>query len=443
MRQSMFAFLILAVVFLAPVAIALDEGNNEAAPAKIIRYEEGKVLLRGRMEGNAVAVKQGEDVTFELSVENAGEEPNVPYFICWERKGDDGITSNGKEQWKGSPLFIVTSMDKPGFVRITASIQDADGKELKGDKAHFWGGFGVDIENIPNPEEPKDFDRFWEEQKARLNEVPLVADMKKVSKEGNPVDVYAVTVACTAPLPVTGYLAIPAGAENGSLPIHVIYFGYGVSAHRPPNPNNAKAIFFWVNAHGYELDREDQYYRDFHSWISDHVDGKSIGYAFSPHENQNPRTCYFNGMTQRLMRSLQFVKTLPQWNGKDLIVEGGSQGGLQTIWAASLDHDVTLARPGIPWGCDFEGELLERLQGGWRIHFAPGLRYYDCIFHARRIKCRVDVTRAGLGDYVCPPSGVALMFNNLNCPKTIRWVQGSTHGYVPPNADVFLVEKLP
>ena len=47
-------------------------------------------------------------------------------------------------------------------------------------------------------------------------------------------------------------------------------------------------------------------------------------------------------------------------------------------------------------------------------------------------KCRVEITRAGLGDYCCPPSGVAILFNNIPGPKKINWVQGSTHGYVPP-----------
>ena len=38
----------------------------------------------------------------------------------------------------------------------------------------------------------------------------------------------------------------------------------------------------------------------------------------------------------RVMRSLQFVKSLPQWDGKNLQANGGSQGGLQTVWAAAL-----------------------------------------------------------------------------------------------------------
>ncbi len=49
----------------------------------------------------------------------------------------------------------------------------------------------------------------------------------------------------------------------------------------------------------------------------------------------------------------------------------------------------------------------------------------------------MDVTRAGLGDYTCPPTGVAAFYNNLTCPKKIKWVQGSTHGYMPPSSEKY------
>ena len=42
------------------------------------------------------------------------------------------------------------------------------------------------------------------------------------------------------------------------------------------------------------------------------------------------------------------------------------------------------------------------------------------------------MTRAGLGDYTCPPSGLAAYYNAVKTPKSILWVQGSTHGLVPP-----------
>jgi cephalosporin-C deacetylase-like acetyl esterase len=186
------------------------------------------------------------------------------------------------------------------------------------------------------------------------------------------------------------------------------------------------AITFDVNAHGYELGRDQEYYNEFFS--------DKPRYAFDIEENKNPETAYFMGMAYRVMRALEYVKSLPEWNGKDLVVTGGSQGGLQTVWAAALDHDVTRAEASIPWCCDFAGpEKFGRING-WRPKYVRGLDYFDCINMAKRIPetCYFKVPRAGLGDYTCPPSGIAILFNNVKGPKEIKWVQGSTHGYTPP-----------
>ena len=186
-----------------------------------------------------------------------------------------------------------------------------------------------------------------------------------------------------------------------------------------------------MNAHGFKLNQPKEYYDNFTNEI------KSNGqiYAFDPKQNSNPETAYFNGMAMRVMRSLEFLKSLPQWDGKNLTAAGGSQGGLQTVWAAGLDSDVTLAKPDIPWCSDMKGDSKGRIRG-WFPPYVDALGYYDTINHAKRIKCPVEITRAGLGDYTCPPSGVAILYNNIKSPKKIRWFQGSTHGYVPPNPQI-------
>ena len=80
------------------------------------------------------------------------------------------------------------------------------------------------------------------------------------------------------------------------------------------------------------------------------------------------------------------------------------------------------------------GPAVGRNHGEWFIKWVPALGYYDPVNMAKRIpkSCKVDVGRAGIGDYTCPPTGVAAFYNNLSCPKRIVWWQGSTHGYVPP-----------
>ena len=103
-----------------------------------------------------------------------------------------------------------------------------------------------------------------------------------------------------------------------------------------------------------------------------------------------------------------------------------------------MDPDVTEADSSITWCCDFAGPTIGRL-GGWRPQYVPALGYYDAANHGKRIKCKTVISRAGLGDYTCPPSGLAVLYNNIKAPKKIKWVQGSTHGFVPKNPQQWII----
>ena len=401
----------------------------------IVKLDPNKISLRG--ETAKVFYVPGEEMIFNFYV-NYGDQPAPfkPYLLRWSRIGDDRKKISGVETViPGKPIVVKTSSDQPGFVKFRADLLDYKGCIIKQFvhgrlcNVSFDGATGVEPEKLQSAVvEPVDFDQFWTKQKAKLDAVPLKYDMKKISKPGSKVEVYAVSIDCAGPRPVTGYLSIPADAKAKSLPALASYPGYGIQAQPIPKRCPEDQIRFCLNAHGYDLGKDQTYYKEFSASI------KSNGnrYAFDLKQNSNPETAYFNGMALRVMRSLQFLKSLPQWNGKDLVVTGGSQGGLQAVWAAGLDSDVSLASISIVWCCDLAGSTQGRIVG-WRPVYVPALNYYDAVFHAKRIKCPVVISRAGLGDYICPPSGLAILYNNLKSPKKIIWIQGSTHGFVPQN----------
>lgn len=411
---------------------------------EVVLLDPQKTSLTGSC-GDKMLFAPGEEMVFTLKADFQGQKPTSDYFVKWSRTGDDGKKASGKAKVvDGEPIVIKTSLDKPGFVRIYATLVDRNGRNVmkrdpkRGNSSpvFFDGGAGVEIDKLQGVPEPEDFDAFWAKQKAKLDAVPVKAEMKK-ARTGKRADVYAVKVDCAGPRPVTGYLTIPINAKEKSLPAIVNYPGYGTRVQQAPGDGAGNAIVFTINAHGYDLGQDAAYYKKFFDGIRSN--GK--GYAFDKKQNSDPETAYFNGMALRVMRSLQFVKTLPQWNGKDLRANGGSQGGLQTIWAAALDPDVNNATPWIPWCCDLGGITKGRLAAGWRLEYTRALDYFDPINHAKRIKCPVFITRAGLGDYTCPPSGVAILYNNIKSPKKIVYVQGSTHGYVPPKAQKYVQEQ--
>ena len=383
-----------------------------------------KAELRGVTDKAPVSYKVGEPIDFTVTLTNAEIPADAQYFVKWTRTGDDGKKESGME-----PIANNGSFAKPGFVRIEAKVVDAQGKDVKRDgvapgenwfghkEVFFSGGAAADIAKLKQGEaEPKDFDAFWAKQKAELKKVPMKVKRWEVKSPKDSVHMYAVQIDCAGGRPVTGYLSIPKRCDNGAmkLPARIEFDGYGTGIQRAPKHCWFDwQINFHINAHGYDLEKDGDYYKQFFESIKSN--GK--GYAFDPQQNADPEKAYFHGMALRVMRALEFVKTRGEWNGKDLIVEGGSQGGLQTSWAAGLDKDVTLARPYITWGCNWGFVDGTRIRGPWHIPWAPGLGYYDAVSHIARAKCRVEITRAGLGDYTCPPSGLALFYNAIKAPK--------------------------
>ncbi len=393
----------------------------------------------GTTDKNPLEYAPGEEMTFSLQVLDAGK-PADGVHVRWTRTGDDEKTAQGEAiSSVNEPILVKTSLDVPGFVYVLAVVVDENGKPIPRasnpqycKNVEFYGGAGVSLDKIQGAPEPEDFDKFWTKQKARLAEVPMDVELVPVESGDPNVLCWDVKVSCVGK-PVSGYLCVPKDAAEKSLPAKVSYIGYGYSSAHKPVAEGKTAIAFNVNAHGYLNGQPQEYY--------DELARTTLrGYGFSNEENQNPETAYFNGMILRVIRSLQFVKSLPEWNGKDLIVSGGSQGGFQSISAAGLDPDVSECYANVAWCLDLSGATAFHRLGGWRPAWTEALGYYDPCNHAKRIHARMFLS-AGLGDYVCPPSGQMVLYNNLNCEKELIFKQGCTHGYTMPNCPTYTISN--
>ena len=423
--------------------------------------------IKGTTDKNPVTYKAGEKMTFTLSLEGLdGQIPDGEYFLAWERSGDDGLREKGRLPATDKPFVYETKIGKPGFVRLQANVVDKDGKRymktFTGDtttpegkaamnrferqnKAIFFdGGAGADIETLRTEPEPKDFDEFWTKQFARLDKVPVKAETIEIPCENPKARLYAVRVDCAGLRPVTGYLSVPKAVDGGAMfPARLETHGYSGDScmHQTPTSACDGEIVLNINAHGLKLVEFGATEADTKA-LRWEIRSHDMTYAFDPKQNADPETAYFNGMVLRVKRALQYLKTVKGWNGKDLIASGGSQGGLQTIWAAACGEGVTRAESSITWNCDMytNGKLrkdakLDLARDGWYIPWVDALGYYDAAIFAKRIpaSCRTVIPRAGLGDYCCPPAGLAKLWNNIPGNKEIKWVQGSQHGYVPPS----------
>ncbi len=333
----------------------------------------------------------------------------------------------------GAPLELSYKSDKAGWCYFCIVLLDENGsviqdpgtgnKQLR--KKHLATEFGA----IFSPDEiiaadymPADFDDFWAAERKRLDqckmEATLVPQKVDARYEGK-VELYAVSIACLGRAPVTGYLTVPVGAKAKSLTAIIDYESHVLQD--PPRhiaceaSMNANALAFSVSWHGMETGHPDE-------WYVKHIN--EIFLENGRHNAQDPIKWFFHDMYYRVMRALDYVKSRPEWNGKDLIVRGGSLGGIQTLAAAALDKDVTLAIISVPSACDYNAQAVGRVpQGAFRAPEARHLlidnpeilksvSYHDGVNFARRINCETYVC-TGFADETCYPSNVFSMYNAL------------------------------
>jgi cephalosporin-C deacetylase-like acetyl esterase len=403
-------------------ALACSAAAWCAAPKKdgnVYTTGLGKYEVVARTDRADARAKLGDEVKIAVRIDS--ELPgfaSAQLFVNGVERGEARILKFGEE------TEFVTVAETPGTVSVLCTVLDAKKKVVRNAHRHpLFGGLGVLIspEKIApaNPNCPADFDEFWAKKRAELDAVPVRATRNEVEltpaqKEKHPsVVCYDVQVDCAGGAPVSGYLCMPRGAEPKSLPAIVVYHGSGVKSAQKQLRYGSRAIAFDVNAHGIDNGKSKEFYGDLSK-------GALKGYSlrdFGDHEK-----CYFTGMYMRVMRALDYVKSLPEWNGKVLIVTGPSQGGGQSLAAAALDPQVTLCSAGVPALCDLGGTLANR-RPGWPVYLLPPEKrgapafigeaaYVDGVFFARRIKCPILLS-TGLIDNVCHTAAVYSAYNSL------------------------------
>ncbi len=380
----------------------------------------------GNTDKDALSYKCGENINFTIQLYDGDKiKEGVP--LKWIITSDDGAparsgtTVSGKE-----PLKLTTKCDKPGFVRVRVFHLDENGKQKKGkkwNKKAFQGGAGVEVEKIcTSTEEPADFDEFWSRQLKELAKVPekcVIVKNEKLSKKFKNHNVFELTVDCLGK-PAKAWLSIPKNADKKSLPINISLHGYGVGRELPYILDNA--ICLRVARHSCELMSDGKYYANLKK-------GELKGFGLSAKINKNPENCYFKFMLLRDYKTLAWVKkNVPEWNGKDITVRGGSMGGFRSIFLSYLDKDITECRPNVPWMTDlwaFDNNTT-RQKCEFRPQWTPSIRYFDATFAIKRVKCPVYIT-AWLGDYTCPPAGIMALYNNSKTKTTIDFGQNGIH----------------
>lgn len=436
MRHSMIRSSVLAALMLCGTALPLTAQEKEP-----IKKEEPKIenySLRIATDKPDAIYKKGETITFTAELLKDGKP--APGLKLSYRLSENGNWDKFLEAKSDKQLTATAKLDKPGWVSIEVFAIGPDGKKLKNPKrknVNLKAEIGAMVDPLEITEsapEPKDFDAFWKAQRELLDKIPVEAERVEVpvpKKYKDNVVCYDVKVKCAGPAPVSGYLSMPKNAKKGSLPATVSFHGAGVRSAYKNLKGGSSRIAFDVNAHGILNGQPKEYYDNLNK-------GVLRGYRTQGKENRD--TVYFKDMFLRVMRALDYVKSLPEWDGKTLVVHGGSQGGAQAIVAAALDPQVTFCNAGVPALGDHAGRLAGR-RPGWPcyvnkknlndadLEVIDAVKYYDHVYFAKRIRCETYFY-TGFVDFVCAPTSVYAAYNNLpkNIVKHIQTTPTGGHG---------------
>lgn len=328
----------------------------------------------------------------------------------------------GSIKLKGGKAEIeIGSMDKLGFRDCRMCIESG-GRTYK---HHIKVGFSPD-EIQPYTQMPQDFKAFWNEALEEQDKCPMIPEVKYIEEySSDNVECYLVKIQCFRPGQfVYGYLTKP--GKEGKYPIVVSPPGAGI---KPMNP--LKTIFYAENGcirfdmeiHGIDPSLDAETYKAISLAFGEHNANGYLAFGI-----QDRETYYMKKVYLACIRAVDYLSTRPEWDGKNMIAQGGSQGGALALMLAGLDHRITACVANHPALSDMAGYAEKGRTGGYP-HFGRKykdirltadvintLSYYDVVNFARCITIPVFMTW-GYNDDVCPPTTSYGVYNILTSPK--------------------------
>ncbi len=322
----------------------------------------------------------------------------------------------------GRAVINMGTKKTPGFRDMKLSVS-LDGKTYE---HHIKVGFSVD-KIKPYTQEPQDFRSFWQKNVEELKQVPL-SYTKELYKDycTDKIDCYLVKLQIDKMgHSMYGFLFYPKNAQPGKHPVVLCPPGAGIKTIKDPMRNKYYAengfVRFEVEIHGLDPRISSETFGE----ISRAFNDRNGGYLANGLENKD--IYYMKHVYVGLVRCIDFLTSLPEWDGKNVAVQGGSQGGALAIIAAGLDSRVTQCVANHPALSDMAGYAAKGGTGGYP-HFCRQpqilsnkdclntLAYFDVVNFARYIKAPTYLTW-GYNDVTCPPTTSYAVWNTLKCTK--------------------------
>lgn len=363
--------------------------------------------------------KPGQNAKVEVSLYRYGiaQDTQIDYEI-----GPDMMPAERKASVMlkhGKVTIDMGTMKKPGFLdlRLSATI---GGQQTK---HHVKVGFAPELLK-PYTSNPTDFDDFWKQTLAEARKTPITVEKEKVDKYStDEFDCFLLKIHTDRRHAVYGYLTMPKDqTPNERHPVVLCPPGAGIKTIKEPMRNTYYArngfIRLEIEIHGLHPELSTETFSD----ISNTFSGANeyLNNGLDDRDNYYMRHVY-----TACVRCIDYLTSLPQWDGKNVFVQGGSQGGALSLVTAGLDSRITACVANHPALADMAGYRDNRA-GGYP-HFnrtnqmltdqkVKTMQYYDVVNFARRITCPVFLTW-GYNDNTCPPTTSYIVWNVITAPK--------------------------
>lgn len=331
-------------------------------------------------------------------------------LLPYERQGSVKLKN-------GRAVLSVGTMRNPGFLDCVLKA-DIAGKSCT---HHVKIGFSPE-KLRPYTQQPTDFVEFWNKAKSEAEQCPMAFTTKYVPEYSNEkVDCYLIKLQCYKKgQHVYGYLTRP--KAKGKYPVVLCPPGAGVKTLKEPMRHRFYAeqgfIRLEMEIHGLNPELSPETFKDLSASFGDY-----LLKGLDDRDNYYMKKVYL-----ACVRAIDYLTSLDEWDGKNVIVQGGSQGGALALITAGLDSRVTLCVANHPALSDMAGYKAGRADG--YPHFFTKLNdyrtdtpeklqtmaYYDVVNFARQINIPVYLTW-GYNDNTCPPTTSYIVYNTLTCPK--------------------------
>jgi cephalosporin-C deacetylase len=405
-------------------------GLASVAGAQTPRQPFSRVAVRVAPDRADWTYRPGDPVTFRIDVLRDGHP--VRGATVTYRVGPEMLppATEATALVGDAPLTVVAgTMHVPGFLRLVATVE-VDGRTYRG-----VGTAGFAPEQIqPTQTQAPDFDAFWDAERARLAALPLDARWTPLADYGTAtVDCWQINLQnvglTEGASRLYGILCMPKAA--GRYPALLSVPGAGVRPYRGLAEQAGRGLItFPIGIHVIPVIQPQEVYDSL-------ARGGLSGYPTFGLDSRE--RYYYRRVYVGTLRANDFLTSLPQWDGRNLGVTGGSQGGALAIVTAGLDRRVTRLAAYYPALSDVTGYLRGRA-GGWPHMFrateGPNVhrdeakinttRYYDVVNFARRVTAP-GLYSWGFNDETCPPTSMYSAYNVVTAPKQVLLAYDTGH----------------